>query len=265
MVLLISLTVSPANADEQSEELRLLVQPRGWQRPGEGPGPGLLAEYLQRRTGIAIHVRESTDSLSHWRSVRGKSTYELILNEAQFTDYLIQQRHYTVLAQSARTMRFSLAVRPGTVFTDPADLSARRIAVPAPPSLAALRLLELFPRPASVPVMVEFRQVPAALRALQQGRVQAVLLPVIEGRDYLKAQMTLITDASPGLGFSASPAVSRKQRRSLTRALLNAHRAEDGRRALKALSIPAFELSSASVYEGSSNLLRGTWGYSNTD
>ncbi len=179
LVLFISLAADPATADENSEELRLLVQPRSWQPPGAGPGPGLLAAYLRRSTGIAIRVRESTDSLSHWRSVRGKSTYELILDEAQFTDYLIQQRHYTILAQSAQTMRFSLAVRPGTVFTDPADLSARRIAVPAPPSLAALRLLELFPRPASVPVIVEFRRVSAALQALEQGRVQAVLLPLI--------------------------------------------------------------------------------------
>ena len=245
--------------------LRLLVQPPGWQPPAMKSGPTLLAAYLRQETGIAIGLSQSLDSLSHWRSLRGASRYELVLDEAQFTDFLIAQRHYTVLAQSSRAMRFTLAVRPGTVFTDPADLSARRIAVPAPPSLAALRLLELFPHPTQVPVMVQFQRVPEALRALRQGQVQAALLPMIEGREYPKAQLTLMTDASPGLGFSASPGVSQVQRRLLTRALLNAHRSKAGRRALKALDIPAFELSSASAYEGSSGLLRGTWGYSNED
>ncbi len=254
-----------ADAHADSMRLRLLVQPRGWQPPGADPGAGLLAEYLSKATGIAIAASQSADSLSHWRSVRGESTSELVLDEAQFTDFLIQQRHYTVLAQSAQVMRFTLVVRPGTVFTDPADLSARRIAVPAPPSLAALRLLELFPRPAHVPAMVRFQQVPQALRALRNGQVQGALLPMIDGQDYPNVQLTLVTDASPGLGFSASPGVTQEQRRGLARALLKAHRSENGQRALTALAIPAFELSSASAYEGSSGLLRGTWGYSSTE
>jgi hypothetical protein len=256
-------------ANDGSKELQLVVQPQGWEQSSTGVGPGLLAKYLSAITGIKIRASQSVDSLAHWHRVRtqGSETgvFELSLNEAQFTDYLIQHRHYTVLAQSSRTMRFTLVVRPGTVFTDPSDLSAQRIAVPAPPSLAALRLMELFPDSAQVPVMVQYRQVPQALQALGLDQVQAALVPLIDGSDYPKAQQTLITDASPGLGFSASPGVSHEQRRNLTRALLNAHRNEDGRRALKALNITEFELSSASVYEGSSGLLRGTWGYSSAN
>ena len=258
-----------AAADDGSRELQLLVQPQGWEQSNTDVGPGLLAKYLGIVTGIKIRASQSVDSLAHWHRVRSQGSetgvFELSLNEAQFTDYLIQHRHYTVLAQSSRTMRFTLVVRPGTVFTDPSDLSAQRIAVPAPPSLAALRLLELFPDSAQVPAMIQFRQVSDALQALGLDQVQAALVPMIDGSDYPKVQQTLITDASPGLGFTASPGVSQEQRRNLTRALLNAHRSEDGRRALKALNITEFELSSASVYEGSSGLLRGTWGYSSAN
>ncbi len=269
LVLSLLWAIRVAAANDGSRELQMLVQPQGWEQSNTAVGPELLAKYLSAITGIKIRASQSADSLVHWHAVRSQGSeseiFELSLNEAQFTDYLIQHRHYTVLAQSSRTMRFTLVVRPGTVFTDPSDLSAQRIAVPAPPSLAALRLLELFPDSAQVPAMVQYRQVPQALQALGLDQVQAALVPLIDGSDYPKVQQTLITDASPGLGFSASPGVSHEQRRNLTRALLNAHRSEDGRRALKSLNISEFELSSASVYEGSSGLLRGTWGYSSVN
>ncbi len=262
-VLVLGLVLAATNVCAQPPPLSLLVQPQSWRAPGHGAAK--LARYLQQSTGLLIQSRRSEDSLSHWRTLRGKRGFELVLDEAQFTDYLIQWRHYMVLVQSSRPMRFELAVRPGTVFTDPAELTAQRIAVAAPPSLAALRLLELFPGPTHFPTMVQFNNLSAALRALQLGQVKAIVLPVTKEKKRRRIETKLVTDASPGLGFSASPGVSLEQRRALTRALLNAHRNPVGLAALKALRIPAFELSSASAYEGSASLLHGTWGYSSTD
>lgn len=244
-----------------AEPLELLVQPPAWRGEPRAFDPGLLGELLARAVQRPVRVRISDDALSHWHAVRVPDGYQLAFDEAHFTAYRMLRHGFRVLARAAGDVRFAVVASPGTLIAAPSDLVARRIAVAAPPALAPLRLLELYPDAVQVPQLLAMRSRDAALAALASGQVAGALLVLDQTLERAATRVALVTDASPGHGFSAAPGLSDALRTALLRALTGAHGSPAGRRALSQVGVQAMEAASEAVYEDSARLLRGTWGY----
>lgn len=241
--------------------LVLLVQPPVWAEEGKRFDARPFAEHLSGALGRTVVVQRSDDVLSHWRAVRSGRGFDMAFDEAPFTAWRVSRRGFTVLAQVAQEARFAIVVRPRTLITSPSDLSARRVAVPPPPSLAALRLLKLFADPVQAPVLVPVVAREQALRALSSGQVNAVVLPVDVIAAFPDLQIALETDASPGRAFSVSGSISSSQRRALLDLFARLATSAAGLRVFSQLAVERLQPASNSVYEDAEQLLKGTWGY----
>ena len=244
-----------------AEPLQWLVQPPAWRGEPRAFDPRPLGALLARAVGVPVRVRISDDTLSHWHAVRAPDGYQLAFDEAHFTAYRVRHHGFRVLARAAGDVRFAVIASPGTLIATPGDLVARRVAVAAPPALAPLRLLELFPDAVRVPLLQAMVSRDAALAALAAGQVAGAVLVLDDAASAHAGRVALITDASPGRGFSVAPGVSEAVRTALLRALTGAHGSPEGRRALARLAVQSMESASAAGYEDSERLLRGTWGY----
>ena len=244
-----------------AQPLVFLVQAPPWASPAQRFDARPLARQMSRTLGREVQVRRSEDALSHWRAVRSAGDFDLVFDEAHFTAYRVSHHAFQVLAQAASETRFAVVVRARTLVNAPSDLSARKIATPAPPALAALHLLNLFPNPARAPVLVAMPGRAQALRALLAGEVSAVVLPVSEVQSLHSSQIALETNASPGRGFSVSAAISSLQQRKLLVLFAELNTSAHGRGVLAQLAETGLLPASNAAYEDAEQLLKGTWGY----
>lgn len=220
-----------------------------------------LAEYLSEASGHRLTLRVPDNALAHWQAMGRGDAYHLVLDEGHFTDYRVRHLDYEVLAKIAGVSGFSVVTGPATVFVEPDELHGEPVASPAPPSLAALRLAELFPDPIRAPVLVEVDSYAEGIRRVIKGDVAAAVIPSALVRRHPQLNVVMSTQQGPGMALSASPAVPAEVREDIRRAFLAAADIDAGRRALARAGLDGFEPASDALYEGYGRLLRGTWGY----
>ncbi|NIM29612.1 MAG: PhnD/SsuA/transferrin family substrate-binding protein [Gammaproteobacteria bacterium] len=220
-----------------------------------------LAEYLSEASGHRLTLIVPDSVLSHWQAMVRGEAYHLVLDEGHFTDYRVRHFDYEVLAKVAGVSGFSVVTGPATVFVELDELFGEPVATPPPPSLAALRLAELFPDPIRAPVLVEVGSYEEGIRRVINGDVAAAVIPSDMVRRHPQLNVVLSMQQGPGMALSASPAVPASAREVIRRAFLAAADIDAGRRALARAGLAGFEPASAALYEGHARLLRGTWGY----
>lgn len=220
-----------------------------------------LAKYLSDASGHALTLHVPGSALEHWQAMGKRDDYHLVLDEGHFTDYRVRNLGYRVLAKVSGVSGFSVVTGPATVFVEPDELYGEPVASPAPPSLAALRLAELFPDAIRAPVMVEVGSYDEGIRRVINGDVTAAVIPSSMVREHPQLNVVLSTQQGPGLALSASPAVPAEAREVIRRAFLAIRDIDAGRRALASARVDGFEPASAALYDGYARLLRGTWGY----
>jgi phosphonate transport system substrate-binding protein len=220
-----------------------------------------LAEYLSEASGYQLSLHFPDSALAHWQAMRKQNDYHLILDEGHFTDYRVRNLGYLVLAKVSGVSGFSVVTGPATVFVEPDELYGEPVASPAPPSLAALRLAELFPDPIRAPLLVEVGSYEEGIRRVISGDVTAAVIPSGMVREHPQLNVVMSTQQGPGMALSASPAVPADAREVIRRAFLASRDIDAGRRALARAQLDGFEPASAALYDGDATLLRGTWGY----
>ncbi len=220
-----------------------------------------LAEYLSEASGHELSLRVPDSALEHWQAMGERDDYHLVLDEGHFTDYRVRILDYRVLAKISGVSGFSVVSGPATVFVEPDELYGEPVASPAPPSLAALRLAELFPDPIRAPLLVEVGSYDEGIRRIINGEVSAAVIPSSMVREHPQLNVVMSIQQGPGLALSASPAVPADAREVIRRAFLAARDIDAGRRALERARVDGFEPASAALYDGHERLLRGTWGY----
>ena len=220
-----------------------------------------LIEYLSEASGHDLTLRLPDSSLEHWQAMGTADDYHLVLDEGHFTDYRVRNLDYRVLAKVSGVSGFSVVTGPATVFVEPDELYGEPVASPAPPSLAALRLVELFPDPIRAPILVEVGSYDEGIRRVINGDVTAAIVPSSMVRAHPQLNVVMSTQLAPGMALSASPAVPGEAREVVRRAFLAARDIDAGRRALASAGLAGFEPASGALYEGYDRLLRGTWGY----
>lgn len=220
-----------------------------------------LAEYLSEASGQRLVLEVPDNALAHWQAMGRGEGYDLVLDEGHFTDYRVRRLGYHVLAKVAGTTSFSIVTGPATVFVEPDELHGEPVASPPPPSLAALRLVELFPDPIRAPILIEVGSYEEGIRRVINGDVAAAVIPSRMLRTRPQLNVVLSTEPEPGMALSAAPSVPADVQEVIRRACLAAADIDAGRRALARAGLAGFEPASAELYEGEARLLRGTWGY----
>ncbi|HJW81264.1 MAG TPA: PhnD/SsuA/transferrin family substrate-binding protein, partial [Acidiferrobacterales bacterium] len=114
-----------------------------------------LCEYLASAARLPCRISTRPNFLSYWEMMRRGREYNLILDDAHFTDYRAQKMGYVVLAKIPNTVTYSLIVPHTARLNDPARLVGRRIATLGIPSMGAAQLNGLFTQPSKQPIPVE--------------------------------------------------------------------------------------------------------------
>lgn len=261
-LLALCLTLSVARAEVS--ELVLGVAPLlGETETGAQFQP--LCDYLAAVTQLPCRVGTRPNFITYWETIRQGKEYNLVLDEAHFTDYRTQKMKFTVLAKIPNTVTYSLIVPLTTRQNDPARLVGRRIATLGIPSMGAAQLNGLFTQPSKQPIPVEVDSAAEGFALLRDGKVAAAILPtplvreeIVRGAPF---RVLLSTAPLPHMGFSAAPDISPNLRQVLRQALLNAHKTDAGRAMLTRIGLERFDPANATVYAGQGRILKEYWGY----
>lgn len=224
-----------------------------------------LCEYLASAARLPCRIGTRPNFLSYWETMRRGKEYNLILDDAHFTDYRAQKMGYAVLAKIPNTVTYSLIVPRAAKLNDPARLAGRRIATLGIPSMGAAQLNGLFTKPSKQPIPVEVDNTAGGFALLREGKVAAAILPTPQVREEIVRgapfRVLLSTAPLPHMGFSAAPDINPELRQVLRQALLNAHKTDTGRAMLAHIGLERFDPANATVYAGQGRILKEYWGY----
>jgi len=257
---LAALAIALASAGQaRAAALKLVVQPI---LPAKQTRQvyGTLAAYLTRATGQPIELVTAQNFLTYWETMK-RSRYDLVLDAAHFTDFRDERLGYHVLAKIPDTVSYSLVTANDNLLFGPDELLAKRVATLSPPSLGAVRLAEMFPHPLRQPILVRVTNSVQAIRLLQQGKVEAAMVPTPLLNEYNNLNVVTTTAPVPHIALSAGPRVDARTRESIRRALVNADKTPRGRHMLQVLKFPKFVAADNAIYKGYAHLLKGMWGY----
>lgn len=223
-----------------------------------------LADYLGQATGSRITLVAQPNFLAHWQTVRRNAGYDLVLDDAHFTDYRVQKFGFHVLAKMPGTMSYSLVTpRTKRVF-DPLELVGKTVASFGPPSIGATRLSAMFPNPTRRPTIVEIAGANEGLELVLQGKVNAAMLPTSIVSEHVAANRLFVVTSSeptPQMALSVSPRVSAALREKIREALLQAGKPGNGERVLRHAGFERFETATPATYANQARILKDYWGY----
>jgi len=225
-----------------------------------------LAVYLGGVTGKRVVIHALPNFLSYWNAIRKPNSYDLIFDDAHFTDYRATKLGYEVLVKVPGNISYSLIVAQGSPITDPHDLVGKRIATMGAPSMGAMRLQSLYPNPLRQPNIVEVSNPDKALALLLgKKRVRAAILPtpyVSRRRNHGdKFRVLISTEPIPHMAISAAPSVDPLIRTAIRNALINANNTPAGERMLEELGLARLEPADTAAYRGQARILEKYWGY----
>jgi len=261
-VLLAVLATDPARAE--TKEIVLGVSPLLGEAETRRQFAPLCA-YLARTIRLPCRVATRPNFLGYWETMRRGSDYNLILDDAHFTDYRAQKMGYAVLAKIPDTVTYSLVVMRQSRVTNPLRLIGRKIATHGIPSMGAAQLNSLFPQPSKQPIPVEVEEAAQALNQLRDGIVTAAILPTPLVRRAmlggLELKVLLSTVPIPHMGLSGAPELGSELQTAIRDAVLGAHKDPEGRKMLAQIGIPRFDAASGTIYRGQARILQSYWGY----
>jgi len=223
-----------------------------------------LADYLSAKTGYHVHVKTESNFLTYWERMRRGKDFDLVLDAAHFTDYRDRQQGYRVLAKVPDTVSFSLVTSGNLLLFDASELIGKTVASAPSPSLAGVRMAQIYPNPLRQPTLVQADNFEDALVMLHQNKIKAALVPtpLVNGDSSVNTVMT--TEPVPHMAFSASPRIDAKTKQVIRAALLNAAQDKQGQIMLRKMHYARFQPANNAMYSGYAELLEGVWGYSSS-
>ena len=251
------LALLPKTALSQ-EPLRLVIQPiQSEQKTREIFQP--LADYMQHITEQPVTLVTYPNYISYWSETQKPNSYDIAFDAAHFIDYRDKNMDFTVLAKQPGIISISLIVPEDDLVFDPEELIGKKIATPGPPSIAAVRIDELFENPVRLPTIIEGTDSGHIMSLLLAGEVDAAMLPT----PLVSAQMAgdggislvLTTDSTPGMAISVSPNVSAEIREKLAKCLIEAEKTPEWKKMIDGTKLNPFEKTSNQEYFGFSELL----------
>ena len=219
-----------------------------------------LANYIGKQTGYKVKIIATDNFLAYWNLMR-QTKYDLILDAAHFTDFRVTKYNYEILVKIKDTVTYSLISNEEDVFFDEDELIAKKVATVTSPSLGGIRLQQLYFNPARLPDIVDTPTFNVALEKLKRREVVAAMVPTPLINGDLTVNTVLVTEPTPHMALSASPAMSPKIKKRIKKILLDAKSIPGGEVMRQSMNISGFEKVHHSTYAGYARLLSGVWGY----
>lgn len=240
------------------EPLRLVIQPiQSEQKTREIFQP--LADYMTHLTGQQVELITYPNYISYWSETQKPDSYDIAFDAAHFIDYRDKNMDFTVLAKQPGIISISLIVPEDDLIFDPEELIGKKIATPGPPSVAAVRIDELFDNPVRLPTVIEGTDSGHIMSMLLAGEVDAAMLPTPLVSSQMAGDggisLVLTTDSIPSMAISVSPNVSAEHREKLVKGLIEAEKTPEGKMMLDGTKLNPFEKTSNQEYYGFSELL----------
>ncbi len=258
LILAVFISTFLPNTAYSQDTLRLVIQPfQSEQRTREIFQP--LADYMGHITGQKVKLVTYPNFISYWMETQKPDSYDIAFDTAHFIDYRDKNMDFTVLARQPGSVSISLIVPEDSLVFDAEELVGKKIATIGPPSIAAIRIDELFENPVRQPTVVEGTDSAHVMSMLLSGEVDAAMIPTPLVSAQMAAgggiSMVLTTDTIPGMGVSVSPGVSAEIREKLHKGLVEAEKTPEGRKMLEETKLNPFEKTTNQEYFGFSELL----------
>jgi len=240
------------------EPLRMVIQPfQTEEKTREVYQP--LVDYLQSVSGQKIDLVTYPNFISYWSTTQKADSYDIAFDAAHFVDYRNKNKDFTVLVRQPGLISISLIVPEDSLVFDAEELVGKKIATLGPPSIAAVRINEMFDNPTRQPAIIEGDNSSTVMAQLVNGEVDAAMLPtpIVSARMSGEGGISMVTttDTIPGLAISVAPSVSANVRASIEKGLLEADKTAEGKKMLEKTKLNPFEKASNEDFQGYSELL----------
>lgn len=250
-------SIIPVPAQSQ-EPLRMVIQPfQTEQKTRELFQP--LVDYLELVSGQKINLITYPNFISYWSVTQKPDSYDIAFDAAHFIDYRNKNKDFTVLARQPGLISISLIVAEDALVFDAEELIGKKIATLGPPSIAAVRINEMFDNPVRQPSIIEGDNSSTVMAQLVNGEVDAAMLPtpIVSARMAGDGGISMVTttDTIPGLAISVSPAVSADARELMKKGLLDADKTVAGKKMLEQTKLNPFVKTSNQDFFGYAELL----------
>ena len=214
----------------------------------------LVFQWMLILTLTPIKMHTARDFPEYWVNQKNNNPYEIMLDNAFFTDYRNERDGWVSLVKVPGLVSYSLiTTAEGAVF-DTNELVGKKIASLMPPAPSGIFLGQMFRNPLRQPSIVPTISSEESLQILLDGKVDAAIIPtplvnvaMSQGGDLVVVKTSV---QIPHTALSVSPNVDEATREKITKGLLEAHENKAGQAMLKALNITNFEPADPSLYSG---------------
>lgn len=221
-----------------------------------------FVDYLQKEAGVKIELVTSRNYASYWQDMRTLKGWDLVFDEAHFTDYRIKYYQFEPLVRSLESTSYSLLTQDDIGVGNTKVLLAENILTLSAPSLGYALLLNYFPNPMQQP---DIRTTVASWNDAVDGvfadEARAAMVPSSLYALYPNMFEVAKTREFSGAAISASPKLDSAIKDKIRAALMKMHENQDGFQALTELRISQFVAATAAEYEGNSDILKSFYGY----
>jgi len=245
----------------QQRTLKLAVQPDYSQEQAVEVYKPFVA-YLEKTTKFKIELVTARNYSSYWADMRSNKGWDLVFDEAHFTDYRNQFYKFEPLVKAAEPSSYSLLSAEDIGVGNTKVLLAENIMTMSAPSLGYAMLLQYFPNPMQQPdIRTTVASWNDAIDAVFADEGKAAMVP--SGMTALYSNMfeVLKSREFPGIAVSASPSLDNNTKAAIKEALLKMHEDQDAFQALSELRISQFVPATAAEYTGSADILKSFYGY----
>lgn len=233
----LSLAIQPVRSEKETREVY---------RP--------LADYIEQVTGDKVVIQTSRDFPEYWVRQKDKNPYDIIIDNAFFTDYRNERANWISLAKVPGLVSYTLVTTSDNPAFDASELIGKRIASLMPPAPPGIFLDQMFKNPLRQPAVIPAVSSEQSLQMLIDGKVDAAIVPtpLVNLAMSNGAELFVVKTSVqiPHTAISVAPRMNEAKREKLTRAFLEADKNARGQAVLKSLGITNFEPADPSLYSG---------------
>ena len=246
----------------QQRILKLAVEPDYSQEQAVEVYKPFVA-YLEKTTKFKIELVTSRNYSSYWADMRSNKGWDLVFDEAHFTDYRNQFYKFEPLVKAAEPSSYSLVSAEDIGVGNTKALLAENILTMSAPSLGYAMLLQYFPNPMQQPdIRTTIASWNDAIDAIFADEGKAAMVPSSVAALFASNTFEVLKSREfPGIAVSASPALDAATKAAVKQALLKMHEDQDAYQALSELRISQFVPATAAEYSGSAEILKSFYGY----
>lgn len=243
---LLPMTAAAADIDMAIQPVRSEKETREIYKP--------LADYLAKVTGQNVVIHTSRDFSEYWVTQKVNNPFEIIIDNAFFSDFRIEREGWVSLAKLPGLISYSLLATAENPFFEPSDLVGKKISSLIPPAPSGIFLGQMFRNPLRQPAIVPTTTAKDALQLLLDGKVDATIISAPMANEAMASGADLLVVKTsvqiPDSALSVSSSIDEATREKIATALLEADQNKLGQAALKSLDISNFEPADPSLYSG---------------